>query len=276
MPVLEGCSAPGLPFEPRRLKRQGEWRIWEGDSVIHAVCETPAVGPLAPIARRLYREAFEIADGLHLYRFWNFVPGINKSTNDLENYRSFGAGRYEAFGERFGLTASTRMPAASAVGTDGHRLVVCMMAGKAEPIHFENPEQTPAYRYPDTFGPRPPSFSRASRVTLSNRTVSFIAGTAAIRGFDSVGLGDQGFQIDVILKNLEMLGKRMDLPPALGRNADFRRAFRIYLRNEADLSEARDRFNQSLIGPEDETVWLRSDICRRDLDIEVEAALIEQ
>lgn len=240
-----------------------------------ALCEVSVAGALAPFTRRLYSEAFELADGLHPYRFWNFVPGINQSTDGLENYRSFGMGRHEAFLEKFGPDATTQMPAASGVGTDGDRLVVCMIAGNTEPVHFENPEQTPAYRYPDTYGPRPPSFSRGTRVTLADRTLSFVAGTAAIRGCTSVGLGDLDLQIDVILKNLEALGKQMELPPSLGRDSECKRAFRIYLRNREDLDAARERMNEALIRPGDEAIWLRSDICRGDLDIEVEATLID-
>jgi hypothetical protein len=276
MPVLDGCPVPSLPFEVGRIRRKGRWQIWEGDSGLLAVGSMPAAGALAPLTRSLYQEAFEIADGLHLHRFWNFVPGINQPTDGLENYRSFGTGRYEAFLDRFGRTASTRMPAASGVGTDGDHLVVCMIAGSSEPVHFENPEQTPAYRYPDLFGPRPPSFSRASRVKLAGREVSFIAGTASIRGYSSVGQGDLDLQMETILGNLEALGSRMGLPPGLGKAGGFSRSFRVYLRHREHLDVVRERFSASLIEPTDESTWLRSDICRSDLDVEIEATLVDR
>jgi len=276
LPVLAGTPIVRLPIEAGDVVQKGAWRIWNSDTWLCAQGLTRVTGSPAPVARRLYREAFEIADDLHLYRFWNFVPQINGKTDGLENYRSFVLGRHEAFSERFGRSASSRMPAATGVGLDDDSLVVCFLAGRTEPAHFENPNQVPAYQYPGDYGPRPPSFARGTRVSVSGSRLFFVAGTASVLGHTSVGSGDLRHQIDVTMKNLESLSVQMGLSSPLGKGQGYRRSFRIFLRNAGDIETAVGLLNAVLLEPGDEVVWLRSDICRRDLDIEIEATLIDR
>lgn len=274
IPVLAGNSASRLPFGIANCYEHEDWRVYESDSVICAFCVAPVGQLLAPVARRLYREAFEIAGDRHLYRFWNFVPRINEIADGLENYRSFGTGRHEAFFEHFGPSASARMPAATGVGTDGDSLAVCMLAGNNKPDHFENPNQVPAHQYPDDYGPRPPSFCRGTVVSAIGRQVSFVAGTASVRGHLSIGTGNLESQIEVIRSNLESIGAKMGLNPALGRGSGYDREFRVYLRNKTELAAAHEQLSESLFESGDNVIWLRSDICRSDLDIEIEATLV--
>jgi hypothetical protein len=49
---------------------------------------------------------------------------------------------------------------------------------------------------------------------------------------------------------------------------------RIYLRRSADLDAARSVVEDRLLESGDDVVWLRSDICRADLDIEIEATVV--
>jgi len=274
IPVLAGDSSFRLPIETVGCFTHGDWRVWESESAICAFCVAPVDRLLATTTSRVYREAFEIAGDRNLYRFWNFIPGINRSIDGLESYRSFGMGRHEAFFDHFGYHASTRMPAATGVGSDGDSLVVCMLAGTDEPRHYENPNQVPAYQYPDDYGPRPPSFSRGTSVTVSGRNLSFVAGTASVLGHASIGSGDLDHQIEVTLANLETLGASMNFAEALSRGTGIQRSFRIYLRNPSDLGRAQDLLGKGLLTSGDTISWLRSDLCRSDLDIEIEANLV--
>ena len=61
-------------------------------------------------------------------------------------------------------------------------LAIGFLAGRAVPRHFENPRQVPAFEYPAQYGPRPPSFSRATAVKAGEGRWIFISGTAAVVG----------------------------------------------------------------------------------------------
>ena len=59
-------------------------------------------GGMEPAATALYRRLLAAAQGLHLYRIWNYVPEINRERAGLENYRAFNSGRARAFEQTFG------------------------------------------------------------------------------------------------------------------------------------------------------------------------------
>ncbi|MGC4075210.1 MAG: hypothetical protein QM760_22455 [Nibricoccus sp.] len=48
----------------------------------------------------------------------------------------------------------------------------------------------------------------------------------------------------------------------------------VYLRREVDLAQAKAALEGALVFPGDRVCWLRSDICRAELDIEIEATLV--
>lgn len=247
---------------------------------------------LAVDTRALYREILEKthtrARRHHLYRIWNYVPHINRSENDKENYREFCRGRSLAFADVFQATANQQMPAASAVGCEGDALRVMFVAGRKTPCHLENPQQTPAYLYPPEHGPRAPSFARATVIEENQHAHIFIAGTASIKGHQTIAVGDLDGQIACTIDNLRIVSRGCGVGEDFGREtpasahlpgaARWQRSFKVYLRHATDLARA-----QALLAPHENTgflratdhiVWLRSDICRANLDIEIEATLI--
>src|SRR6185295_16228459 len=145
--------------------------------------------------------------GHHLYRIWNYVPGINTLTDGFENYRAFCQGRSLAFEAEAGAGFPRVLPAASGVGTHDGCLSVVFVAGSAVPRHVENPEQVPAYRYPAEHGPRAPSFSRATVVQIGDRRFTFISGTSAIKGHATVAPDALLDQLDCTLDNLRLVSK---------------------------------------------------------------------
>jgi hypothetical protein len=220
----------------------------------------------------LYRGLFEAAAGLHLYRLWTYVPRINALAGGMENYRLFCRGRSLAFEERFGAGFQRVLPASSAVGSAAGPLAVGFLAGKEVPRHFENPRQVPAWKYPAQYGPRPPSFSRATSVASGEGRRIFVSGTAAIRGHASMAGGLDG-QLSCTLDNLSLVGESAGAGPDLGGSAGWRRAFKVYLRHPADLPAAKARLDSCLLRPGDTVSYLRADICRADLLVEIEAVL---
>ncbi|MFH1499387.1 MAG: hypothetical protein ABII82_16375 [Verrucomicrobiota bacterium] len=210
--------------------------------------------------------------GLHPARIWNYVPGINAgSPAGLEAYRVFCRGRAQAF-ERAGWR--TALPAASAVGGEPGRLAVVFVATRERPIARENPEQVPAFEYPPDYGPRPPSFSRATQVVVAGRRWTFVSGTAAIKGHASQASGDLAGQIACTLDNLRLISTECGLGADLAAGAAAERHFKIYLRHAADLAFAHAALGHTLFRPGDRVTWLRADICRAELLLEIEATVI--
>ncbi|GAA3928922.1 hypothetical protein [Actinoplanes auranticolor] len=211
----------------------------------------------APGVRRAYLRAFGTLADLgypHVFRIWNFIGDINGSNAEgLEIYRDFCRGRAEAFET---VPPPTGMvPAATGVGAHSPGIGFYLLA-RREPGHtaVENPRQLPAYRYPDRYGPRPPSFARASRLPGGPLLIS---GTASILGHRTRHARDPTAQLRTTLANLAVLAPDLS---AL-------RAVKVYVRHAADLDEVRSRCAAVFREP---IACFVTDLCRSDLLVEIE------
>jgi hypothetical protein len=276
MPVLAGSGVEAvLSDAPEPGVRDGYTLYDRGALLAGFAVEAPGLEPESA-ARELYGRLFSVTAGLHLYRIWNYVPRINAATDGMENYRLFCRGRSVAFEERFGGAFQRSLPSASAVGMATGPLAVAFLAGRATPRHFENPRQTPAFEYPPKYGPRPPSFSRATAVKAGGERWIFISGTAAIRGHASVADRDFDGQLACTLENLDLIGRAAGVGAGLGGSAGWRRSLKIFLRNPSDLEAAQSRLGRDLVRPGDAVSYIRADICRSDLLVEIEATLVSR
>lgn len=225
-------------------------------------------------ASDLYERMFGYVGNRFLYRMWHLLPNINAWDTELENYRLFCRGRAEAFNRILGEDCHRRMPAASTVGGQrGTDPVMLFVAGRAEPRHAENPEQVPAYQYPSVYGPRSPSFARATRVPVGEGEVIFISGTASIKGSETIHPHDCAKQLETTLHNLLLIGETAGGGPDLGRSMGASRRFVIYLRKREDFPRVDEFLRDRLFAPADERVFLLADICRVDLMVEIEATV---
>ncbi len=224
----------------------------------------------------LYRRLFAATDGLHLHRIWNYVPHINRLETRLENYRLFCRARSLAFETRLGKDFKALLPASSAVGAAAGPLAVAFVAGSTPGRHFENPAQVPAFDYPAEHGPRPPSFSRATRADTGTATHVFISGTAAIRGHATVAPGELEPQLECTLDNLRLISAAAGAGPALGADGAWERRFKVYLRHPDDLRRVVSRLESGLLRPPDHVVYLHADVCRAELVVEIEASLVHR
>lgn len=230
--------------------------------------------PLLDVTRDLYGRLLAASAGRSLYRIWNYVPAINARVGDLENYHAFCAGRSQAFEAAYGREFKRTLPAASAVGSGGDTLAVAFVAGPALAQHVENSEQVPAYEYPPEHGFRPPCFSRATVATNLGRPLIFISGTAAIKGHVTVAPGSLREQLDCTLDNLRIVSRASGAGESLGANSAFERYFKVYLRHASDLAAVQERLSRDLICAGDHVSYLRADICRAALNVEIEATLV--
>ncbi|MEV7553926.1 FkbO/Hyg5 family chorismatase [Amycolatopsis sp. NPDC089917] len=224
-------------------------------------------------ARIAYDSAFELATRLgypNILRMWNLVGGIiDDNADGVEIYRDFCAGRAEAFALWSGRIL--HIPAATGIGTRGDGVYLYFISGRAdaEVHHLENPRQTPAYHYPESYGPKAPSFARA---TFADGTL-YISGTASIIGDETVHKGDISGQVDVTLENIttlistENLGK---VRPEGGYSLKDLDLIKVYVSRPEDIPFVRSRCEE-VFSPDARVVYLNVDICRPDLLVEIEA-----
>jgi len=250
--------------------------VFRTDTRVAGFVLAPMEADLEAAARDLYVRIFAAAHGHHLYRVWNYVPQINAVEGDLENYRRFCRGRSVAFEQHFGDSFRRQLPAASAVGTPTGPLAAAFVAGLTAPRHCENPRQVPAFEYPPAYGPRPPTFSRATLVSEDGRHELFISGTAAIRGHATVAAHDLAAQLACTRDNLHVIAATAGAGADFGAADGWQRTLKVYVRRDTDLLQVRNDLERHLLRPGDEATYLQADLCRAELLVEIEAVLSRQ
>ena len=275
LPVLGGEDVESVFPSALSVGSAGTFRLYKTGGWLVGVGAMPLEATYAAVAARLYDELFAAVGKRHLCRIWNYVPGINAAGADgLENYRSFAVGRSLAFERRFGRDFKTCLPAGSAVGSEGDCLVVVFAASSRLPRHCENPAQVPAYEYPAVHGPRPPSFCRATAVADGKLLDVFVSGTAAIKGHETIGRGDTRTQLAQTLDNLRGIFAVAGLEADLRAGRADTRHFKVYLRSAADCPVVAGVLAKELLRPDDHVSFLRADLCRAELDVEIEATIL--
>lgn len=249
--------------EPVALRREGRVTIASSGGVAFGTAAVP-VGDgdeLETATHEVYDEILlALSRGRHPHplRFWNVLPRINAPDEDLERYRWFCRGRAEAFERRFGSGFESRLCAASAVGSEDGGLTVYFLAGSEPGNQVENPRQISAFHYPRAYGPRSPSFARATRCPEALGGGLLLSGTASIVGHRTLHAGDAVKQLEETLRNVaELTGEARP------------RQLKVFVRHERDLPAIRQRIDRQ-IDSQVEVLYLRADICRADLLLEIE------
>lgn len=204
-------------------------------------------------------------------RMWNFLAGINAGEGDHERYRLFSAGRSRALALKPDF--EKRLPAATAIGMAEPGLVVYFLAGKQPGQPVENPRQVSAYRYPRQYGPRSPSFARATLIGTGTESRLLVSGTASVVGHESVHLGDPVLQLDETLANFDaLIANALDHHfSGLPRSAVRAESIKLYVRDAGLMPTLRPHLDR-VRGPDRAPLLcLHGDICRTDLLLEAEA-----
>ena len=236
----------------------------------------PGSSPRTPleIATDLaYRDVFATlaaAGDPQLVRIWNYIPDINSDTHGLERYRQFNTARHEA-SIACGRAVAGSVPAASALGAaTSSPLTIYFLASRRAPAFIENPRQVSAYRYPAQYGPRSPAFSRATVLGAGREATLFISGTASIVGHRTLHAGDPAAQTRETLVNIQALleeSARRSHTQALRLET---LAYKVYVRDPKDLPVIRAEL-ESALGHGAALLYLKADVCRQDLSVEIEA-----
>ncbi|WP_006787388.1 hypothetical protein [Thiorhodospira sibirica] len=200
----------------------------------------------------------------HILRIWNYFSAIHQLSDGLDRYQQFCLGRHQALC-RAALQES-ELPAATAIGTATPGLLIYFLAGKQPGQQLENPRQLSAFQYPRRYGPQSPSFSRATLSHCGQHRQLYISGTASIVGHETVHQ-DPIAQSTEIINNLKALLEQARLgiehPGALD-------LIKVYVRDPA-MQPAIAHYLQQVLGGHEAIIYLRGDICRTDLLVEIEA-----
>lgn len=269
-PVVTHAGTPDLPVEVRT-----------GDHFTHvAITLTEADGLPPAVLHDRVRDAYLAvaatlnAQQRHPVRFWNFVPRIHTPSGEgLDRYMVFNGGRFAACEHWHGSPNAFdhTLASASGVGVLGTALALhCLAADFAgEPV--ENPRQVPAYKYSRRYGPRPPCFARATRLLMPVHEAWWllVAGTASIRGEETMHVGDIDRQTVETLDNLDALLAAAEARRGTDTARPRFTSLRVYLVRPDDLAIVRQRIEERY-GHITDVEYAQAELCRSDLLVEIE------
>lgn len=228
--------------------------------------------PLQQATESAYRQVFALLDTLrypYLFRFWNYIADINTHSFGQERYRQFNLGRQDAF-LAHARDVVGNVPAACALGSAQGPLTIAFLAGRVAPLAIENPRQVSAYQYPQQYGPRSPTFSRASLVRLGQDEVLFVSGTASIVGHATLHPADVVAQTRETMANIEAVLAQANRRASQPRFDLASLYYKVYVRHAADLAQIRTELER-IVGSAANAIYLQADVCRQDLLVEIEA-----
>lgn len=279
MPLLAGDPAIELWSSPQPVVTQkiGPLTFARNRDVLFGCFAADAPADFAAFEARVQEAYARLltlveAEGYpHLLRLWNYFPGIGERSGSLDRYMVFCRGRHQAIEAHYGGRFTGRLPAASAVGTRHGGIVIYFLAGRNPGRHRENPRQVSAYCYPSQYGPKSPSFARATLVQQPGDDILFISGTASIVGHESRHPGDVRAQLDETLTNiLALLDSAATEEGIAFRGFGSITQLKVYLRNRSDLGVIQARLRDVLPAGA-QCLYLEAEICRPELLLEIEA-----
>ena len=270
VPLIEVWSSR----TPVSYGRAGNIVYAQTDEILFGCLNYPpaAARDIEAAVRRAYDAILGVTgkeDCPHLLRIWNYFSDITQEADGLDRYQCFCRGRFEALERHYG-EFDCKLPAASAVGTQGGGLILYFIAARTPGRHRENPRQISAYHYPPQYGPKSPSFARAMLKRWGDDHSLYISGTASIVGHQSLHAGDVHLQVQETLSNLSALIETTAEAEGVGLHglASLSR-LKVYIRHPEHLETIRASLD-AVISPQVPRLYLQADICRNDLLLEIE------
>jgi chorismate lyase/3-hydroxybenzoate synthase len=260
VPVVSGVSGK-LSYSRNDQILLGHLRVDERDHQNMEVASRAAYDGFLPFAREMGYP--------HYLRIWNYIPDINGDENGVERYKHFCIGRHAAL-ERFDFPQS-ELPAASGVGISSGAILIYFLAAREGGVQIENPRQVSAFHYPSRYSPKSPAFSRAMFKNWGTDKHLYISGTASIVGHESLHGDKVTAQLTESLLNISTLlhGAHTQYGLPINTLADLSQ-IKVYIRDKRDYEAIRHHIDEQ-VGEKAPVVYLRGDLCRSDLLVEVEA-----
>lgn len=240
-------------------------KISQTSNIIMASCCMEESGDLSEDTRIAYENLLKTVKSRgypHLLRAWNYIANINEGEGDSERYKQFCLGRHLAF-DNTGVKKDD-YPAASALGHSANNITIYLISARHPGRHIENPNQQSAYTYPKQYGPKSPSFARATVSPELEQT--FISGTASITGHETLHINDVEKQLKLTLYNIQQLATHIEETQHVTLKCGL---FKAYIRHAKDFEWIQSYLSSNYPGLS--CLYLQADICRADLLLEIEA-----
>ncbi len=205
-----------------------------------------------------------------IVRQWNYIERITALENNGQHYQMFNNARSEFYSSarwKNGYPAATGIGSAcGGVLVDFDAVQFLQSVCYCTPI--DNKLQVAAHAYSEQVllaadnRRTTPKFERAKSMTFGNRRMVYISGTAAIRGEESLeGVGVER-QLEITLENIAQLTGEAKI-----------HMLRVYLKNVEDYAAVKRCL--SAYEAQIPISYLRTDVCRDELLIEIEGIAIE-
>lgn len=263
--------------QPVTVHRNGDFRAAMNSDVCFGamhVEESPTMG-LRQATEQAYRRLLDEMRRrgfLHLWRIWNYFPAINEQEQGLERYRQFCVGRHQALADQLAGFPAT-VPAGTAVGTKSGPLQIHVLAGTRPATHLGNPRQVHAYEYPEQYGPCSPSFARATLCRFEMSPQLLLAGTASVVGHQSQHPGQPQAQAQETVDNIRaLIGQVEGTSETSIADEPWRGYYKVYVREPEHLPAIQQALHDPLFAS-NRTIYLHSDLCRRELLVEIEGLM---
>lgn len=241
-------------------------------------CMTDSDLAFRTLQQLLSETGFEISD---ITRQWNYIEDILSTRENHQNYQIFNDARTIFYQDHF---REKGYPAATGIGMQKGGVLIEYVAIRGDQVYnvpIDNPQQIPAHQYhqdclmglPTGDSKTTPKFERGRFVNIQGEEVFFISGTAAIMGEKTASPGDAEQQTRLTIDNIDRLVAKENLLENNIKPRELRYNYlRIYLKHKKDFNKVReiclDRYGNVPI------VWLQADICRDDLEVEIEGTLL--
>jgi enamine deaminase RidA (YjgF/YER057c/UK114 family) len=226
----------------------------------------------------LEKEGMTLAD---IVRQWNYIPSIltihDIEGKKLQNYQVFNEIRQKYYST---VAFKDGFPAATGIGTRNGNYDLDFFAIKSSPtiqkVGLSNPKQHNAYEYQQSFlvgdttsgqSKKAPLFERAKMLRLVDESMIFISGTASIIGQETIGIGDIKCQTEITINNMQEL-----IPNINDLETIPYTYLRAYIKEECDFPAVRS-ICETLF-PDVPVSYLKADVCRDNLLVEIEGAVL--
>lgn len=219
----------------------------------------------------------------NLVRQWNYIGNILDISDNRQNYQLFNEVRNDYY-TRFRKVKG--YPAATGVGVMHGGVILDFCA--LQPKHsttikaVANPHQLNAYEYDQQVLKgssaegnklkKPPQFERALMIANRHEANLHISGTASIIGQETVGKDDVERQTLVTINNMGLLsdaGRLKNMIPGSSLSESRYSLLRVYVKRDIDFRRVHEICQERYPGVP--AIFIRADICRDDLLMEVEA-----
>ena len=204
-----------------------------------------------------------------LLRMWNFFPEINaKDAQGMERYKQFCLGRHTAIDSWHFVDG--QLPAATAIGSHSDGLLILFLSARQSGIQIENPRQVSAFHYPTQYGPKSPSFSRATLKNWGKSQHLYISGTASIVGHETRHQNNYLAQLEETLTNIHaVIDQAHQLHGLPCKDISELNSMRVFIR-EPEIYQPVLEFLEKEIGRHSHIQIVQGDICRNNLLLEIE------